>query len=295
MPEISRRHMLAAGTAGVAGFAVVATQAAQANQNSPAPQVSANPNGRFADKVVLITGATSGIGEVTARAFAAEGATVHFCGRREALGEQIAQSIRATGGRATYQKADVRIEDDVKAFVDGCLERYGQLDIAFNNAGIFVPTSATVADTDVAAWNDVMTTNASGVFYSMKYELPPMVRQQSGVIINNASVSGHVAFGTISPYTASKHAIIGLTKVAAVEYAAQNIRVNSISPGAVDTPQLAQGLRIFGATPEQAAQGYPIKRIVAPQEIASVVMWLSESSSCVVGTDIDVTGGYLTH
>ena len=140
-----------------------------------------------------------------------------------------------------------------------------------------------------------MNTNAQGVFLSMKYELPVMLRQGGGIIINNASVAGHVGFPTQSPYNASKHAILSLTKVAALEYSDKNIRVNSISPGAVDTPQLRGALGMAKVSFEQAAQDYPIKRIVRPEEIARAVMFLaSDEASCVTGTDLDVTGGYLT-
>ncbi len=141
MSEIGRRQILTTGAIGVAGFVTaIATQNAQANtQNPPEPEATVNPNGRFAGKVVLITGATSGIGAGAARAFAMAGATVHFCGRRENLGKQVADAITAAGGKATYQKADVRNEAEVKAFVDECVSRYGRIDIAFNNAGIDRP------------------------------------------------------------------------------------------------------------------------------------------------------------
>lgn len=296
MSDLSRRQILTTGAIGVAGFAAaIATQTAQANtQNPPEPQASVNPNGRFAGKVVLITGATSGIGEATARAFAAEGATVHFCGRRETLGEQVAQSIRDGGGNATYQRADVRVEEDVKSFVDTCVEQHGRIDIAFNNAGI-ESSPSTIADRSLADWMDVMTTNATGVFLSMKYEISHMLRQEGGVIVNNASVSSHVGFATIAPYSASKHAVLSLTKVAALEYADQNIRINSIAPGAVDTPMLRRALAAWNTDFETVSQDYPIKRIVMPEEIARSVMFLSsDDASCITGIDLDATGGYLT-
>ncbi|WP_254721885.1 SDR family NAD(P)-dependent oxidoreductase [Kovacikia minuta] len=258
MTEISRRQMLTTGAIGAAGFATaMAIQTAQANTQNPLePQVIANPNGGFAGKVVLITGATSGIGEATARAFAVEGAIVHFCGRREALGEQVAQSIQDAGGKATYQRADVRIEDDVKAFVNGCVKQYGRIDIAFNNAGI-ESSPNTIADRSLEDWMNVMTTNATGVFLSMKYEIPYMLRQGGGKIVNNASVSGHVGFATIAPYSASKHAIVSLTKVAALEYSDKNIRVNAIAPGAVDTPMLRRALAAWNTNFETVSQEYP--------------------------------------
>ena len=296
MSGVTRRRILTSGAVATAGLTSAIATGTQANtQNPPTPQPgSANPNGRFADKVVLITGATSGIGETTARAFAKEGAKVHFCGRRQELGAKVAQSIQDQGGVATYQKADVRNEDEVKAFIDGCIERYGRIDAAFNNAGI-ESSPKTVAEQTFEDWENVMNTNARGVFLSMKYELPMMLQQQGGAIINNASVSGHVGFSTIAPYSASKHAVLSLTKVAALEYADKNIRVNSISPGAVDTPMLRRALAAWNTDLESVAQEYPIQRIVTPEEIAKVVMWLASAEpTSVVGTDIDATGGYLT-
>ena len=294
MSNLSRRKAIGLGAVGVAGIAAIAqTNKAQA-QTDINSQPEVNSNGRFANKVVLITGATSGIGETTARLFAQEGAKVHFCGRREELGAKVAQSITERGGVATYQKADVRNESDIKAFVDGCVEKYGRIDVAFNNAGI-ESKPKTIAEQTVEDWENVMNTNARGVFLSMKYELPVMLNAGGGAIINNASVSGHVGFATISPYNASKHAIISLTKVAALEYADKNIRVNSISPGAVDTPMLRRALQAWNTDLETIAQEYPIKRIVDPEEIARGVMWLASAEPiAVIGTDLDATGGYLT-
>lgn len=296
MSEITRRQILTVGTVGVAGIAsAIATDKVQANtQKPPQPQAKVNPNGKFAGKVVLITGATSGIGEVTARAFAKEGAIIHFCGRRENLGTKLVQEINAQGGRVSYQKADVRNEQEVKAFIDSCVQKYGRIDIAFNNAGVESKPFA-IAEQSLEDWTNVMTTNATGVFLSMKYELPVMQKQGGGIIVNNASVSGHVGFATISPYSASKHAVISLTKVAALEYADKNIRVNSVSPGAVDTPMLRRALNAWNTDFKTVSQDYPIKRIVNAEEIARTVMWLSsDDASCITGMDVDATGGYLT-
>ncbi|MEP0878190.1 SDR family oxidoreductase [Funiculus sociatus GB2-M2] len=294
---VSRRRMMLYGGAGLAGVAAM-TVGGRVDANTPqsavAQQVSAKPEGRFAGKVVLITGATSGIGEATARAFAKEGAVVHFCGRREALGEKVAQEINAQGGKASYQKVDVCKEEEIKAFIDTCVQKYGRIDIAFNNAGV-ESSPNTVAEQSLEDWMNVMTTNATGTFLSMKYELPVMLKQGSGAIINNASVSSHVGFATIAPYSASKHAIASLTKVAALEYADKNIRINSISPGAVDTPMLRRAMAAWKLSEEQIANEYPLKRLVAPEEIAKTVLWLSSADpTCIIGTDIDVTGGYLT-
>ncbi len=292
---VSRRRMMLGG-ASVAGVAATALAGgAQANtQKAPAPQATTNPKGKFAGKVVLITGATSGIGEGTAYAFAKEGAKVFFCGRRENLGKQVEAKIKSFGGEATYMQADVRKEADIKAFIDGCVKKYGRIDIAFNNAGI-ESKPATIAERSLEEWMDLMNTNATGVFLSMKYELPHMLRQGGGVIVNNASVSGHVGFATIAPYSASKHAVISLTKVAALEYADKNIRVNSVSPGAVDTPMLRRALAAWKTDFKAVSQDYPIKRIVNVEEIARTVMWLSsDDATCITGMDVDATGGYLT-
>ncbi len=292
--SITRRKALGAGVVGLAA-ATVGQSAIANTQKPPAPaSTKAEANGKFQGKVVLITGATSGIGEATARAFAKEGAIVHFCGRREALGNKIAQEINAQGGRSSYQKADVRNEQEVKAFIDTCVQKYGRIDIAFNNAGIEA-TAAPLAEQSLENFTNVMTTNVVGYFLSMKYEIPPMLQRGGGVIINNASVSGHDGFALISPYSASKHAIIGLTKCAALEYTPKNIRINSISPGGVDTPMLRRALKGFGITAEQTAAGVPIRRINTVEEMARMVMFLSsDDASSVAGTDIDVTGGMLT-
>ncbi|SDJ06598.1 NAD(P)-dependent dehydrogenase, short-chain alcohol dehydrogenase family [Nonomuraea jiangxiensis] len=285
----SRRNLLTAGATAVAATAL-STGTALAAGTTPAPQRTRD---RFAGKVVLITGATSGIGEATARAFAAEGATVFFCGRREALGNQVAASIRAAGGKATFRRADVREEDQVRDFVEACARRHGRIDIAVNNAGIESPRAVRLHEQTLADLEAVWRTNAAGVFLAMKYELPRML-ERGGAIVNTASVSAEVGWATIAPYNASKHAVASLTKVAGLEYAADGIRVNALAPGAVDTPMLRRAAEAFGVTYEQIAQDYPIKRIVGADEIARVVMFLaSDDSSAVVGHDLDTTGGYL--
>ena len=286
MNKPSRRTVLTAGALGAA--ATAATTAATA---AAAP---GGRRGRFDGKVVLITGATSGIGEATARAFAAEGAKVYFCGRREQLGNQVAASIRRTGGDATYRRADVRNENEVRDLVDACVRKYGRLDIAVNNAGIESPRAVRLHEQTLADMEAVWRTNVGGVFLGMKYEIPRMLAQGGGVIVNTASMSAEIGFLTIAPYNASKHAVASLTKVAGLEYAADNVRVNAFAPGAVDTPMLRRAAEAFGMTYEEIAQDYPIKRIVAAEEMATIVMFLaSADSSAVVGQDLDATGGYL--
>lgn len=292
--SISRRKAIGASVVGLAA-ATVGQSAIANTQKPPAPASGkADNNGRFKDKVVLITGATSGIGEATARAFAKEGAIVHFCGRREALGNKISQEINAQGGRSSYQKADVRNEQEVKAFVDVCVTKYGRIDIALNNAGVEAPPK-TISALSLDEWNDVIATNITGVFLSMKYEIPVMERQKGGIIINTASVGGHQGFANIAPYGASKAGVMSLTRTGAMELTNKNIRINSFSPGAVDTPMLRRALSSWGMSTDAAAKDYPINRLATVEEMARVVMWLSsDDATIMVGTDIDATGGYLT-
>ncbi|MDZ8105608.1 MAG: SDR family oxidoreductase [Nostoc sp. DedQUE12a] len=291
---IARRRILIGG-ASVAGVgATLLGGRTQANTQKPLePKTTIERNGKFASKVVLITGATSGIGEATAYAFAREGAKVFFCGRRENLGKQVEQKIKDFSGEATYMRADVRQEDDVKALIQSCVQKYGRIDIAFNNAGIFM-TPAEIHKIPLDNFVDIITTNTIGTFLCLKSEIPQMRSQGGGIIINMASVAGHVGFSTTAHYNASKHGIIGLTKAAAIENADRNIRINSISPLAVDTPQLRESFAFQGITSEQAIQGFVIKRIMTPHEIAQAVMFLaSNQATSLTGMDLDVTGGHL--
>jgi NAD(P)-dependent dehydrogenase (short-subunit alcohol dehydrogenase family) len=291
MKGLNRRQILSISGLGLAGMATTFAGKSQA-QNRPQSTTEVCSAGRFAGKVVLITGATSGIGEATARLFAKEGAKVFFCGRREALGKQVEASIRSTQGEATYMRADVRQETDVKAFVDACVNRYGQLDIAFNNAGIDYPPSA-IADTKTDEFDDLMNTNARGVFLGMKYEIPYMLKANSGAIINMASIGGQRAFPNIVGYGASKAAVIHMTKMAAQEYG-KTIRINAVLPGAIDTAMLDRVERDWKVSKEQLVAPYPIKRVGQPEEVAAAVLWLaSAEASYVSGTAFNVDGGGL--
>lgn len=292
--SINRRKALGAGVVGLAA-ATISNSAIANTQKPPAPASGkANPNGRFQNKVVLITGATSGIGEGTAYAFAKEGAKVFFCGRREKLGKQVEAKIKGFGGEATYLQADVRKEADVKALIDNCVTKYGRIDIAFNNAGIVNPKIAKLHEQPTEDFLDSMNTNALGTFLSIKYEIPQMLKQGGGVIVNTASISGHRGFTEIGPYSTSKHAVIGLTKIAALEYARNNIRVTSISPGGVDTPMLRRVREQRGVSFEQGSQGIPIGRTNTVEEMARTVMFLSsDEASAFHGSVVDVTGGML--
>jgi NAD(P)-dependent dehydrogenase (short-subunit alcohol dehydrogenase family) len=281
--ESPRRRFLAGGVA-AAGIALTAAANAQTAARSP---------GRFANKVVVITGATSGIGMVTAQEFAKEGAKVFFCGRREALGKQVEAGIKAAGGDATYMRADVREPAQVKAFIDGAAAKYGRIDIAFNNAGNDLPPKP-IADTTVEAYDDLFNTHARGVFLSMKHELPLMVKQGGGQIVNMSSIGGHNAYPGVSAYTAAKAAVLSLTKSAAVEYGDKGVRVLSISPGWVDTPLMDRALKDWGIPDKKTATSTtPLKRAATPKEIANVVMFLvSNQAAYVSGADLLVAGGW---
>lgn len=296
-----RREFLKGGLTAVAGLTALGLAAGasdtRANTQHP-PESEAGrartKDGRFAGKVVLITGATSGIGETTAKAFAHEGAKVFFCGRREDLGAGVEKSIRDLGGEATYLKAGVRREEDVRAFVAGCVTAYGRVDIAFNNAGAINAKLARLHEQPTDDFLNVLHTNTLGEFLCLKHEIPVMLKQGGGCIVNMASVSGYKAFTEIGPYSISKHGVVGLTKVAALEYAKDNIRVTSIAPGGVDTPMLRTVRAQRGVTPEQISKSIPIGRTNTTEEMARAVMFLcSDEATAFHGANVDVTGGML--
>ena len=249
------------------------------------------PAGAFAGKVALITGATSGIGRVTAERFAAQGAKVAFCGRRQALGREVEAGIGASGGEAFYVRADVRDEGEVKAFVDAAVARYGRLDIAVNNAGTDKPP-APIAKTDADGFDDLIATNLRGVFLAMKHELPHLAASK-GTIVNIASIGGRHAFPNIVGYGASKAAVIHMTRAAAQEYGL-NVRVNAIAPGPIETAMLERVRRDWKVTSEQLALAYPARRIGRPEEVAELVLWLaSPAASYVNGQTVGIDGGGL--
>ncbi len=275
-----RRAFIRTAMAAGLGVGLIATAHAQ-----PAP------SGAFAGKVVLITGGTSGIGRVTAELFAAQGARVAFCGRREALGREVETAIRAKGGEALYVRADIRDETQVKTFVEAVIARYGRLDIAFNNAGVDKPP-APIAETATDGFDDLIATNLRGVFLAMKHELPHLVASR-GAIVNMASIGGRHAFPNIVGYGASKAAVIHMTRAAAQEYGL-DVRINAIAPGPIESAMLERVRRDWKVTSEQLASAYPAKRIGRQEEVAELVLWLaSPAASYVNGQTVGVDGGGL--
>lgn len=227
----NRRQVIQTGIAGLAGAAMVGlTTKVKAQQ--PVPK-STNSKSRFAGKVVIITGATSGIGRAAAIAFAREGAKVDFCGRRENLGNEVEQEIKNNGGDATYIKADVTQPKEVESFVDLIVKKYGQLDVAFNNAGDVL--SKPLHEISVEEWDWSQNTNLWGVFLAMKYQIPHMMKRGGNIVITASQHTVATRPG-FAPYTSAKRALLGLAQVAALDYGQQGIRVNVLSPGITNTP-----------------------------------------------------------
>jgi NAD(P)-dependent dehydrogenase (short-subunit alcohol dehydrogenase family) len=245
----------------------------------------------FNNKVALVTGGTSGIGEATAIAFAREGAKVIVAGRRQAEGTAVVEKIRTMSGDAIFVRADVTQEEDIQNLVSKAVEHYGRLDYAFNNAGVESPHLA-LADQSLEHFETIMAVNVRGVFLSLKYEIPAILKTSGGAIVNTSSVCGLVGFAGVSPYVASKHAVIGLTRVAALDYAKHGIRVNAVAPGIIKTPMVE---RLTGGNPEvntQKAAMHPMGRLGQPDEVAEAVIWLcSDKSSFVTGQWITMDGG----
>jgi NAD(P)-dependent dehydrogenase (short-subunit alcohol dehydrogenase family) len=245
----------------------------------------------FAGKVALVTGAASGIGRATALAFGRAGACVVIADTAVDGGHATAAMIVEAGGKALYVNANVTRASEVEALVEKTVNYYGRIDCAVNNAGIEEPQQS-LADGDEAQFDRIMGVNVKGVWLGMKYQLRQMVEQGGGVIVNMASSTGLVGSPVHAIEAASKHAVVGMTRSAAVEYARSGIRVNSVCPGAVRTPMLARALEREPQIEKKLKAAHPAGRFAEPAEIANAVLWLcSEQSSFVTGHQLAVDGG----
>jgi NAD(P)-dependent dehydrogenase (short-subunit alcohol dehydrogenase family) len=251
-----------------------------------------NKDKAFAGKVAFITGGASGIGRATALAFARAGASVAVADVSEGGNQETARLIEEENGRALAVKCDVSRSDDVQTALNKTIEAFGRLDFAFNNAGIEPRKPAPTADYDEEEWNRIIDIDLRGVFLCMKHEIPLILKQGGGAIVNTSSGAGIIGIKGSPAYTAAKHGVIGLTRAAALDYAAQNIHINAVCPGYIATPMMD---RFTGGTPEGRAKVIseePVGRMGTPEEIAAAVLWLcSDATRFVIGHALVVDGG----
>jgi NAD(P)-dependent dehydrogenase (short-subunit alcohol dehydrogenase family) len=249
----------------------------------------------FDSKVALITGGNSGIGRATALAFAQKGAKVVIASRRIKESEETISLIQDKGGTATFIQTDITQAIQVEKLIAQTVNIYGRIDYAFNNAGVEEPVTSSVKKTE-EMWDLIIDTNLKGVWLSMKYQIAQMLKQDRGVIINNSSILGLVALPNVPIYTASKHGVIGLTKSLALEHAKNNIRINCVCPGGIETDLLARNLDSLGEEGKSKFISlHPIGRLGKPEEIANSVIWLcSQAASFITGQSLAIDGGFTT-
>ncbi len=251
------------------------------------------PQYDFSEQVIFITGASSGIGRATALKFANAKAKIVLIDLNADAGLALAKSIRDLGTHAAFIKCDVSKEQNVKMAIAETIEVFGQIDCAFNNAGI-EGEAALTADCTTENWNHVIQTNLTGAWLCMKYQIAEMLKKKSGTIINCSSIAGLIGFQTSPAYVAAKHGLLGLTKTAALEYAQSNIRINAICPGVIETPMIDRFTHGNNDAVQQLKKSEPIGRLGQPDEIADAVLWLSSpASSFVTGHSLVIDGGWV--
>jgi NAD(P)-dependent dehydrogenase (short-subunit alcohol dehydrogenase family) len=243
-------------------------------------------------KVALITGGASGIGKATALLLARQGVKVVISGRREALGQTVVRDIKAEGFEAVFVIGDVNSETSVRQQIEFAVNKYGRLDLAVNNAGIANETK-TIGDSDPAKFQAMMQTNVIGLYLCMKLEIEQMLKTGGGSIVNLASIAGLNGISYAGPYAATKHAVVGLTKSGALDYATRNIRINAVAPGAVKTDIIEQQLALGQFDEAYVSAMHPMARMGKPDEIANGIVWLlSDQASFVTGHILNIDGGF---
>jgi NAD(P)-dependent dehydrogenase (short-subunit alcohol dehydrogenase family) len=244
-------------------------------------------------KVALVTGGGSGIGRATALAFARDGAKVVIGNRNTQRGEETVTMIKKAGGTASFKQTDVMIAAEIEGLVDHAVKTYGGLDLAFNNAGIEGEIKPTVVDHTEANYDAVMDINVKGVWLSMKYEIPRMLERGGGAIVNCSSVAGLIGFPGIAIYVASKHAVVGLTKAASLEFATKGMRINAVNPAVIDTEMADRITGGLNMKKTDVVPFHPIGRLGRVEEVAEAVVWLcSGKASFVTGHSLTVDGGF---
>jgi NAD(P)-dependent dehydrogenase (short-subunit alcohol dehydrogenase family) len=303
--RFSRRQVLTTGgvAAGVGALAGIAGGVAFVQGGTPTPRIAPSASRRFENKVVVITGATSGIGRAAAVRFAAEGGKVGFCGRREKLGAEVEQQIRSAGGEATYVRADVRNEADVHNFVDQIAAKYSGLDVCFNNAGITVQKA--LHEYTSAEWDDVVNTDLRGNFLALKYQIPHLIARGGGTVVVTASSNAVATDAGRAAYSAAKRGLVAMVQSAALDYADNNIRVNTLIPGTTNTEFVRRAggaMNLPDAVWEAMAANWAKanvpgqKRMATADEIAVFALALaSDDFPYMTGAQMVIDGGKTAH
>lgn len=300
---VKRRHLVGGAALGMLAGAVGGLAGGLAlGHGATLPQQKPSGKRRFTDKVVIVTGGTSGIGRAATLMFAAEGGRVALCGRNVDRGAQVESEVRQAGGEATFIRADLRNEIEVKALVDKTIERYGQLDVAFNNAGISIEKP--LHEYSAAEFDDVISTDLRGVFLSMKYEIPHMLEKGGSIVVTSSS-NAIATTANRSAYSAAKRGLVGLVQAAAFDYAKHGIRINTLVPGTTDTPMIRR-LAGMDGLPDAAWQvgiaqwaksNVPgLQRVASPEEIAAFALVLaSDDHPYTTGGQFVIDGGKTAH